>query len=313
MNSSKNNFFSVKSELDLFTQKLVSNSIEYGTMVEVRPLNSLDSQGLIEFRIIGSDDYIDLSNTKLYCKVKILESGNKNISPEDSVSPCNNFLNSLFSHLNLELNSKSVTTPSNCYHYRSYWETLLNYGIDSKDTHLVSELFIKDEKSKFNDVTSTGFSKRKSLMKDGTVELMGYLHNELCGQDKFLPSRVDINFKFYRNDDSFSLMKAAGDKKSYEIQILDTFLLVRKCKINSAIAIAHEKALLYGNMNYHINRVDCRVITLPSTIQNKTIDNLYMGEQKKERNFFFKVSNLFFIEYLRCTANSIVYGFCCKQ
>lgn len=277
MNSSKNNFFSVKSELDLFTQKLVSNSIDYGSTIEIRPLNSLDSQGIIEFRIIGSDDYIDLSNSKLYIKVKITESGNKNITSADSVVPCNNFLNSLFTHVNLELNSKSVTTPSNAYMYRSFFETLLNYGVESKDTHLVSELFIKDEKNKFDDVTSKGFVKRKALMNNGEVELMGYLHNELCNQEKFLPSRVDLNFKFYRNDDSFSLMKSADDKKNYEIQILETFLLIRKCKINTAIALAHEKALLYGHMNYHINRVDCRIITLPSTIQNKCIDNIYMG------------------------------------
>jgi len=34
---------------------------------------------------------------------------------------------------------------------------------------------------------------------------------------------------------------------------------------------------MYGNINFHINRVDCRVITLPSGIQSKSIDNLYMG------------------------------------
>ena len=220
MASYKNNFFSVKTELDVFTHKLINNSIEYGQTVQISPLNSLDSQKIIDFRIIGCDDYIDMSQTKIYCKVKIVESGNKNILPSDTVAPCNNFLNSMFSHINIELNSKSITTPNNCYHYRTYLETLLNYGEESKKTHLVSELFVKDEKNKFNSINSNGFVARKALMNsDGAVELIGYLHNDLCNQEKFLPSKIDVNFKFYRNDDNFSLMKSPEDKKNYEVMI----------------------------------------------------------------------------------------------
>ena len=118
----------------------------------------------------------------------------------------------------MELNSKAITTPSNCYQYRTYIETLLNYGLDSKETHLASELFIKDEQGKFDNVTSSGFVKRKSFMNDdGTIELLGYLHNELSCQEKFLISKVDILFKFYRNSNDFSLMKASTDLKNYEV------------------------------------------------------------------------------------------------
>jgi hypothetical protein len=216
------NFFATKSELDFFASKLISHSIEEGRWSEIRTLNSLNSNGPLEFRIIGSADYIDLSHTQLFVTAKISNKDGSDLDASDTVAPVNNFCSSLFEHLTLELNNRSITVPSNCYRYRSFIETLLNYGAEAKDTHLAAGLFRHDESGKFDDVSSAGFKARKALVnKNGEIELSTYIHNEISNQEKFLPGFLNLTYKFHRGNDQFSLMKAATDKKNYCVLKLD--------------------------------------------------------------------------------------------
>lgn len=219
MNKQRENFFATKSELDLFSTRLISHSVEDARWAEIRAVNSLNSNGPLEFRIVASSDYLDLSHTQLFLTAKIVDSTGKDIDiAKDTVSPCNNFLNSMFEHLSVELNHKSITVPSNSYNYRSYFEKLLNYGSDAKATHLTSGLFIEDEAGKFDDINSKGFKARKALMnKKGEIEMSSYIHNELSNQNKYLINYINVTYKFNRAADSFSLIKSAEDKKDYKV------------------------------------------------------------------------------------------------
>lgn len=284
----------VKSELDLFTVKPVQTAIESGYYHEARPVSILDNgTGPIEFVITPSEEYIDLSRTQIELKVKITTSENAALGVAHTVVPVNCFLGSLFDHVSIELNGKTVTPPSNKYCYRSYIEKLLNYSTEAKNTHLASSLFVQDQAGQMNNVAGTGFVKRKSFIKNGVVELSDFIHSELCGQDKLLPSGVGIRFKFYRNKNEFSLMKTEADAANYKISIEDAVLLIRKVKINPSISIAHEKALGKANARFPINRVDVKTITLPANIQSRNIDNIVIGQMPKRVYVAFVKSTAF--------------------
>lgn len=136
----------VKSELDLFVVKPVQTSIEAGYYHEARPVSILDDgSGPIEFVITPSDEYIDLSRTQIELKVKVATSADAELGAAHTVVPVNCFLASLFDHVSLELNGKTITPPSNKYCYRAYIEKLLNYSTEAKNTHLASSLFVQDE------------------------------------------------------------------------------------------------------------------------------------------------------------------------
>lgn len=145
-----------KTELDLFATPPTQTSVEGGQMLCYRPISTISDDAPIEFHIPGAgEDYIDLSRTMLYVKAWIDISATKEtrtgtdgktvetVKPPAVVGPVCNWLHSMFSQVDIYLNQKCITPPSNSYNYRSYIEHLLNFGSDSKNTHLTTSLFLR--------------------------------------------------------------------------------------------------------------------------------------------------------------------------
>ena len=77
----------VKSELDLFAVPPTQTSIDEG-----QPMTSLDSGGPIEFVVPGTGDaYIDLANTYLFVRAKIIRGVGTNLADDTPVAPINTF------------------------------------------------------------------------------------------------------------------------------------------------------------------------------------------------------------------------------
>ena len=134
----------MKSELDLFAVPPTQTSIEEGGWIEHQPLTSLDSGGRIEFILPGTGDaYLDLANTNLLVRAKIVNGNGTYIGSDIPVAPANNRLHPLFRQVDIYLNDTLVTPSSNTYPFRSYVETLLSYA-EAKKTQLTSQLWYKD-------------------------------------------------------------------------------------------------------------------------------------------------------------------------
>ena len=77
----------VKSELDLFAVPPTQTSIEHGGWIEHQPITSLDSGGPIEFVVPGAGDaYIDLANTYLLVRAKVVRGVGTDIADDTPVS-----------------------------------------------------------------------------------------------------------------------------------------------------------------------------------------------------------------------------------
>jgi hypothetical protein len=64
----------IKSELDLFAVPATQTSMESSTYVEYHPISSLTDGAPIEFDVSSSgEDYVDLNNTLLYVKLKVVK------------------------------------------------------------------------------------------------------------------------------------------------------------------------------------------------------------------------------------------------
>lgn len=276
-----------KTELDIFATPPTQNSIESGTTLCVRPISSLTDASPIEFLIPGSgEEYIDLAHTTLHLVVKIKTDETIPKDKVNDIAPVNNFLHSIFSQVDIYLNQKCITPPSNNYNYRAYIENLLNYGSDAKYSHLSSVIWEKDiagnmDNSNVDDKAAscnTGHSKRHSFTKnEQIVELYGNLHCDIFNQDKFMVNGVDMTVKLIKAKNEFLL---TGSYKG-RLEIIDANLFVRKVKINPSILIAHTKALAVSTAKYPITRVEIKTVTISRDIQSKTIDNLYLGQLPK--------------------------------
>ncbi|XP_071039990.1 uncharacterized protein F54H12.2-like [Parasteatoda tepidariorum] len=179
----------VKSELELFQMPGTQTVIQSGQWVEFHPLSNVFDGGPVEFHISGSgDEFIDLSQTQLHVQAKILKNDNTNLTADDKIGPVNLFLHSLFSQVDVSLNDRIISNSSNTYPYRSYIETLLNHGYDSKTSQLTAELYYKD--------SNDGLKKRSDYFKlSATVDMIGCIHSDLFHQNRLLLNMVDIKIK----------------------------------------------------------------------------------------------------------------------
>lgn len=273
-----------KSELDLFALPSTQTSIESGQWIHYKPISSLSDDGPLEFQVPGTgDDYIDLSHTMLHIKAKIASSDSNSIKATTHIAPVNNWLHSLFNQLDVYLNQKLVSPPNNTYAYRAYIETLLNYGPAAKSSHLTSGLWYEDTPHKMDatDSTNKGFAKRQKLVEvNKAIDMIGHLHGDIFNQDKFLINGVEMRIKLVRSKEVFNLMCNSDDEK-LKVTILDASLIIRKARINPSILIAHQKVLASTTAKYPITRAEVKVLTIPSGIQGKTLDNIFLGQIPK--------------------------------
>ncbi len=273
----------IKTELDLFSLPPTQTSIESGKWVQYKPIASLTDDAPIEFVVPGhGDEYVDLSHTLLQVTASIIKAdGNPVTDAAAKIGPVNNWLHSLFSQVDVYMSQKLISPQSNTYAYRAYLETLLNYGLDAKKSHLSTVLWYDDSAGHMDDCedANDGLKRRRSLVKQSrSIDMIGHLHVDICNQNKFLLNGVELRFRLVRSKDAFSLMINEGQ---YKVHISDVNLWMRRCKISPSVLLAHSKTLEHGTCKYPITHVELKSFTLPAGIQSKTLDNVFLGQVPK--------------------------------
>lgn len=277
----------MKSELDLFSVPPTQTSIESATTVEYRPISSITDSGPIEFDISSSGtEYIDLNNSQLYVKAKIVKSDGQKIDANAPVGPVNGFLNSLFSQVNVSLNGTEISNSSNTYPYRAYIEDLLSYGPAAKKSQLTAGLFYKDDPGKMdkpNPFAAAAADKNAGLVKRAAftagskeVDLVGRLHTDIFFQHRYILNELPIRIQLHRSKDKFCLMAEGAEE--YKVIITSAVLLVRKVKISPSVYVAHAKTLENGMAKYPIKRVICKTATVPAGVSDHIISKLFSGQ-----------------------------------
>ena len=136
------------------------------------------------------------------------------------IGPVNNFLHSLFKQLNVFLKGKQVTQATGTYAYRSYLETLLNYGPSAKQTQLTASLFYKDTAGKMDitDPTQSGVAANHDLKsryefskESGIVEMAGPIFCDVFFSERLLLIYVDLKVFMNPSSHEFCLMSSVDN------------------------------------------------------------------------------------------------------
>src|SRR6266516_8169398 len=105
-----------------------SDDFRYSTWAEFNPSSTVTDTMPIEFEISGAGtSYIDLSQSQLIVRAQLLKADGAPIDNTLHIAPCNLFLHSLFSEIDVKLNGTLISSSNNTYPYRAYIETLLSY------------------------------------------------------------------------------------------------------------------------------------------------------------------------------------------
>lgn len=269
------------SACDLFTVPPTQRSVVEGYTQEFRPISSLDSyESPIEYSIPAcGSEYIDLSQTRLRIRVKILTDKVEAVKATEEVAPINNFMHSLFSNVQVLLNNKTITSQGVNYGYRAYLENLLNYGKDAKSSHLTSSLFYKDTAGNMGGVaTNTGYLSRRTFARRGEFDMESIIHSDIFNSNRYLVNGVQLQLKFYRASPEFAIMVDDKNENKYKIQITDATLLVRKVKVSDALLIAHATTMLHHSIKYPIVRCEVKNLNIPQGLYSYVFDNVVLGQ-----------------------------------
>jgi hypothetical protein len=262
-------------ELDIFEPPIVQTSVLSSDWINFLPVHAITKGSPITFLVPSQGSaYFDLTKTLLYVRLKVIDGATGAALVKDAkVSLVNYPLAALFSNISIDINGVNVATSNNMAHYRSYFETLINYNASAKDSHLTSALFIQDTPGKFNDLASEPNKQRGNFIKESSeLELFGKMHSDILNINKYMLNGIDMKITLTRNPDELVTL---SDSTMYaEVEILESILYIRKIDVSPAILVAHAKILESSVAKYPYKRVEMVNYTLASGIFSKSIDNL---------------------------------------
>ena len=238
----------VKSELDLFGVPLTQTSVEEGRWVEYGPITAVkDSDDTIEFKIAETDsEYIDLKNSFIRVKAKIVDADGEILGVTADVAPVNFWLHALFSQIDMTLKDTLVTTSNNTYPYKAYIETLLSFGTESKQSQLTASMWYKDTNNFSLDQHNEGYVKRKELDRYDGKTAPGPAPGP-----RYILNHTPIKLHLTRSKDKFAIVSPT-DNTVFRVKLDSVKMMIRKVQVNSIIQAAHAKALEMGTAKYPI-------------------------------------------------------------
>ncbi|XP_066486078.1 uncharacterized protein F54H12.2-like [Tiliqua scincoides] len=208
-----------------------------------------------------------------------------NIDRQAEVALVNYLIASIFRQLDVTLGNRFISQSNNCYPYRAFIKSMLNYGEDTLSSQFSAGLFYKDTPGEHDsadlDGHNQGFIKTAGLTAEGRkIELLGHLHVDLFFQEKLLLNGMYMKIKLPRRKDRFCLMTDDASVH-YKLKILAAALFVKKVRVAPGERLGHAEALLTATAKYPADRVSMKVFSLPAGSRFIKQENLFLGQLPK--------------------------------
>ncbi len=270
---------------------VVYEKIQY---VDYRPTSQLSNGGSLEFVIPPTvNQYINLKKTYLKLKLRIVKSDGSAV-PNDVLVSCINLpLHTIFNQVDVLLQQQLVSsTGSQTYAYKSYFETMLEYGSDAKQSQLRAQGFYKDNKldldvSNLVDVSNKlketkvenwGYVKRWMLFKaNNIVDFIGPLNADICQQNRLILNGVEIQIRMWPSKDAFRLLTTDATH-TYKMEVVDATLKVCKVTPAPALLLAHAEGLKSSPALYPYSKTQMKTFNVPKDQYNFHLDDLFQGD-----------------------------------
>jgi len=251
---------------------------------DISPISAIQAGSPIEFQIAGcSNFYVALNKSyiDIQCQVQLPDGGN--LPADATVGPANLFPHAMFSIIELHLNGKQITEPTNHYPYRAYFETLVNTQANVLEKRHRIEGWTFDTEGQFAVTNAAAganvglVARRAWIHQSRTVRFLFRPHLDLFHQDADIPPNTDIRLRLIPSRNSFCLLANVGDI-AYRVHIVSTRLWLRTREVTPSCLLAHQQKL-HSGLSYHISMPTVRMKTLaiPAGTQRFEFDNLYMG------------------------------------
>ena len=121
------------------------------------PTNPVRNAATISFTLPAwtSQTFYLLHDALLSIKLRVLGSDGKALPDNTRCAPINNILGSVFQDMKIYFNDTQVSTTTQCYNFKNYIETTLNYFINVKQSTLFVSGYVEDVYTQFDDASGS--------------------------------------------------------------------------------------------------------------------------------------------------------------
>ncbi|KAG5666244.1 hypothetical protein PVAND_017625 [Polypedilum vanderplanki] len=261
----KSNRQHIPSNFDVFEESVYQVAVVESDYQEFSPINSIENANIIQVRASPSIDCFTCMNSIiLEIDLQITKKdGTKYLSTEQN-QPflINNALFSIFKNVYFSINSVII---SDCpdFGYREFIQTTFNYSPDIIDKKLchTQAMFSKHEHENL-----------KKLFKDSKkIKLFAKLPVFNC--EKFLPSNLELEWKFLLNNKKFFLIEGANTES--ELHLSNFKIHLRRIKTRENINFLLENQLSRGNAIYETKQGSIYSYSIPKNTKALRVHSLY--------------------------------------
>ena len=240
------------SALDFFERPSVLINYEGSFDQEVFPHVGCRGPQLDFFVSTDNKNCIDLNRICLDVEVSLYNPDGKDAATPDNILFANNTLHSLFSHVELFLNGKLISSSNNNYHHAAFVETELTTDPTSKETWARCQGYQYRPNRKKNVEIKDGIMKTFSDLGKCTLHLYGAPHVDFLDCERLLLPGVTLHLRFYRSPNQCAL-ETLTELNATEAKTLDqntpvvvierASLFVNKIVLSDSVKLSIERAL----------------------------------------------------------------------
>lgn len=191
----------------------------------------------------------------------------------------NNIFSSIFESVDVDLNNISVTKTDRNYPYISYFDQLLHYGTEAKESTMQLIGWSTDTAGHMDaiDDENKGMKKRNSFFNNKQeIELIGKICSPLFKQGRVLPTMVTLRVMLKRMKERFFMMHEPGE---FKFELTEAVLMVQKTNAVPGMREAYLKMMKEGKPAViHMRNMQVNHISISQSMSEKTIDNLFLGK-----------------------------------
>jgi hypothetical protein len=230
-----------KVELNLFADPLKQDSIEESYRMEYGPQGTITDSGPISFEIPKSDKlFTDLGSIFVEVTLNVSKANGDDLDTNDEkrIQPCNNFLDSLFSRVNVSINDTPVGSDGNFHPQISLVKNLLTYNYETLDSTLNKSIGWHNDGIYPVDLPK---NRHAWIAKSKYLTLLGRLTDNFLTTKNLMIPNVPISIVLHRTPSHFSLIRTTVPTtepptppytNTYKINIKNCTLIARRVKLN---------------------------------------------------------------------------------
>ncbi len=296
----ENSHPATKNELSLFEVPPSQVVIDESQLYPCTLVNSLSDTSNLTFTLDGAGDYyLDLQNTYLYVKCRILKNDGTRLTQDEPnrsrVACVNNTLHSLWSQIDCYIGGKLMTSTTPTHAYKAMIENVLKFSKEKTDCQnacigLYNDTNIGNVNFE-GDHRNTGHMKRYNRARGSAeMEFYGPLTLDILNLNKLLLNNVDVKLILKPAANKWKLISSEVDE-AYKLSLTDVQLFVRRVKVTPSLILAHERSLERATAKYCYNKVECSVRNLTMGLRTHKCGQIIEGNEIPKKIIFGFVSD----------------------